>query len=166
MEDKLKTYFSLVDGYSLDKPKNFSYIDESEPEEISLFKQFCPIKIAVLMRDIKYIIEEMCKKFQVKEKVLEEIKNLKNNIDNTNLSSYKWRDIDIKDLLKGDYKYLVDKVILDDDLVPDVNCYINKYDYLFETYIFPFSLKELYFLLLERGINIIINNYFYDLKSD
>ena len=111
------------------------------------------------MRDIKYVVEEICKKLQKKEKILEEIKKLKNNLEN-NLSTYKWRDIDIKDLLKGDYKYLVEKLILKYDLVPDVNCYINKCDYLIENYVFPFSLKELYFLLLERGINIFINNFF------
>ena len=164
MEDRLKTYYSLVDGYSLNKPENFDYIDESEPEEINLFKHFCPIKISVLMRDIEFVIEEMCKKLKIKEKVLEEIKNLKNDVDN-NLSTYKWRDIDIKDLLKGDYKYLVDKVILKYDLVPNVNCYINKYDNLIKGYTYPFSLKELYFLLLERGINIMVNNYFEDPKS-
>ena len=159
MEDKFNTYYNLLNVYNLNRKKGISSKEELDPIEISFFKDFCPIKISVLMRDVEFVINNLCKKLLEKEKVLKEIESLKNNHD-LNSSEYKWKDIDIIDLLKGDYQYLIDKFIIRIDLVPNIESFVNYYCFPKQTYVYPFSLKELYYKLLYRSINITINNYF------
>ena len=163
MNDKLSTYYSLVNGFALDKPKDFCYIDESEKEEINIFKEFCPISISILMRDIKYIVNDMCEKLISKEEVIKTIDNIKKSKEAT--SAYKWKDVDLKELLNGDYQYLIDKFIFKIALIPNINFFVNNYKYPLDPVFYDFSLKELYHKLLDRGIQITINNYFLCLKT-
>ena len=139
---------------------------DSEPIEIQFFKEycFCPISTSILMKYVEFIINNMCEKLNEKENVLKEIENLKNNHELIS-SEYKWKDIDIFDLIKGDYQYLIDKFIIKIDLVPNVESFVNNYSFPYETYVYPFSLKELYDKLLNRSINITVNNYFLRLKQ-
>ena len=68
MDDKFKYYYSSIDLYN-DDNEAFDYCYDSDPEEVSFFKSFNPIKVAILMRYLNNIIKDMCKKLITKEEV-------------------------------------------------------------------------------------------------
>lgn len=55
INDILKNYYSLIDGYNIDN-KDFEYFDDSEPEEQIFFKVMSPINICLLLRCLEPII--------------------------------------------------------------------------------------------------------------
>ena len=71
-------------------------------------------------------------------------------------------NINLIELIKGDYFYLKENFIINTEFVLGNESYINNFSYpgTFDKY--PFTLKELYKALVERGIYIIIDNYFLD----
>ena len=102
----------------------------------------------------------MCDKFITKEKVRKEINTL---YDASNKSKdYKYKNISLKKIIKGEYSYLREIFKLKEFQVPDNKHFINNYCYPTTDIIDPFSLKELYSKLLDRGINITINNYYFE----
>ena len=166
MTEKFENYYQLVDVFNNDMSK-FKCFDESSPGEEILFKSLTPIAIEILMRYLKPIINDICTELGSKEKVqkeIEEIKHLISNKSDNKIKEYKWKGVTIIDLLKGDYSFLKKKFILEHELVPSIDYYINDYKYPSIECSYPFSLKELYKVLIERGINILIDNYYSDNK--
>ena len=165
MNDKLKTYYCCVDIYNINK-KNLILYDESDSDEIQLFKHFFPINMSMLMRYLENIIYEICKKFVHKESVEKEINDLRNDSKVNNFKDYKWKNVSLRQLFKGDFNYLTEKFILNNQDVPDYNSFVNQYCFPKTDYIYNFSIKELYNMLLERGINVTINNYYIQNKIE
>ena len=162
MDEKLKTYYSLIDAYSIDK-KDHEYSYSQDSIEVEFLKEFKPINISILMIYVTNIINKMCKEFIYKEKVQKEIIELKNKIKNLKINiqkEYIWKDVSLNELIKGDYDYLKKKFIFRVDYVPDNNTFINKFTYPATTLSYDFSIRELYNALLDRGINIAIKNYY------
>ena len=116
--------------------------------------------MAVLVNYLRTIIFDMCDKFKSKEKVREEINTLYNEVNDT--KDFKWQNISLKKIIKGEYSYLREIFILKEFQVPDNEHFINNYCYPTTDIVYPFSLKELYAKLLDRGINITINNYYFE----
>ena len=77
------------------------------------------------------------------------------------LNNYVWKNISLVELLRGDYNYLIEKFILNPKLVPNNESYINNYEFHELSIKYPFSLKELYKIFVDRGIDITIDNYYY-----
>ena len=89
------------------------------------------------------------------EKAIEMIKNEKVR----NIKTYSWNDISIEDLFDADINLLKKIFILRRDLVPDESSFINNYSRPDFDFKWNFSLKEIYFYFLQRGIEICIENY-------
>ena len=104
-----------------------------------------------------------------KDKVLNEIEKLKKtiSIDSkiNDTIDYTWNDVSLKELLKGDYNYLREKYVLKFKDVPDYNSFINNFCYPTAELVYPFSIKELYRMVIERAINVAVNNYYYKKKK-
>ena len=165
MEDTLKHYYTMIDIFNKNYRDHLNYDDDSEDEEF--FKLFNPICCSILMRYLEPIIEDICIKFDSREKVEKEIEKIKYLTESKgdNISTdYKFKDITLIDLLKGDYDFLKKKFILKYHLVPDINYYINNYTYPDTSVTYPFSLKLLYHKILLRAINNILDNYYMDKK--
>ena len=161
MEDILKHYYTMIDIYNKNFRDNLNYDDDSEDEKF--FKLFNPICCCILMRYLEPIIKDICIRFETKEKAEKEIEKIKNLVESKgdNLSTdYKYKDITLIDLLKGEYNFLKNKFILKYQTVPDVNYYINNYTYPDAPITYPFSLKYMYHKILLRAINHIIDNYY------
>jgi len=159
MEDKLSKYYFLIDTFDQSKPDiNINY--DSIWDDETFFILFSPFNIAILINYLRTIIFEMCDKFITKEKVRKEINTL---YDASNKSKdYKYKNISLKKIIKGEYSYLREIFKLKEFQVPDNKHFINNYCYPTTDIIYPFSLKELYSKLLDRGINITINNYYFE----
>ena len=149
MVDKFKPYYIFVDHYILDKNITKIYEEESEPLKVSFFKDFN---------------NNMCKNLILKNKVEEEIEKVKYNINN-NINSctiWKWKDITLVDLIKGELDFLKKNFIITNEMPIDKNSFINNnFIHPLNCEAYPFSLKELYYMLLYRGIFVSINNYYY-----
>ena len=152
MEDKkFEKYDCLITCYSQDE---FKY-DEDKPEDFALFALECPIEISILMKYLWFIIRQIYKDLGSKEKVEKAIEKIKNE-RNKNIKTYNWNDVYIGDLFTADVNFLKKIFILRRDLVSDERSFINNYsrpDFDFE---WNFSLKEIYFYFLRRGIEITI----------
>ena len=151
---KFEKYNCLIDCYSKDKFKHL-YFDEEEPDDYALFSLDSPIEISVLMKYLDFIIEQMYMDLGSKEKVEQAIERIKNK-KVRNIKTYSWNDISIEDLFDADINLLKKIFILRRDLVSDERSFINNYsrpDFDFE---WNFSLKEIYFYFLRRGIEITI----------
>ena len=164
MEDKLKNYYSLIDLYRIDND-DIIYYNDNDPDEEIFFKNMLPINICMIVIYLKPIINSICQKFNSEEKALKDtddiIKTIKSNSDEKILNNnYKIGDISLIELLKGDYNFLKKYFIIEDRYVPDINNYVNNFTYPDTTITYPFSLKELYNMLIERGIKVFIHNYF------
>ena len=155
MEDIYETYYWIIDCYAKGA---IPYDIEKESDESKIFKISCPIDAPLLMNYLRIIIGDICKKFGTKERVMEEIKNIKTS--NTN-KDYKWHEISLKNIMQGDYNYLISTYLLKSKLVPNITYYIEKYSHPFiKGLIYPFTIKQLFSILLDRGINICIHNYY------
>ena len=160
MEDKLNKYYILIDIFNkINKPEIDIDYDSIWDDE-TFFKLFSPFNMAVLVNYLKTIIYDMCDKFITKEKVREEISTLYNEENNS--KDFKYKNISLKKIIKGEFSYLREIFILKEYEVPDNEHFINNYCYPTTDVVYPFSLKELYTKLLERGIDITINNYYWE----
>lgn len=162
MEDKLSKYFILIDIFDKINKPDIAYDSDSDSDDDWFFIHFSPFNMAVLVNYLRIIIFYMCDKFATKEKVRKEITTLYNEANDS--KDFKWQNISLKKIIKGEYSYLREIFILKEIEVPDNEHFINNYCYPNTDVVFPFSLKELYIKLLERGINITINNYFFERK--
>ncbi len=154
---KFEKYNCLIDCYCKAKYK-YLYIDEEEPDDYTLFTLDRPIEISMLMKYLNFIIEQMFIDLGSKEKVEKAIEKIKNEKDRK-IKTYSWKGIFIEDLFDADINVLKKIFILRRDLVLDESSFINKYsrpDYDFK---WDFSLKEIYFYFLQRGIETCIENY-------
>ena len=107
------------------------------------------------MKYLWFIIRQIYKDLGSKEKVEKAIEKIKNE-RNKNIKTYNWNDVYIEDLFTADVNFLKKIFILRRDLVSDERSFINNYsrpDFDFE---WNFSLKEIYFYFLRRGIEITI----------
>ena len=163
MNDKLKNYYSLIDVYEIDN-KDAIFFDDDDPIEEIFFKQMLPINTCLIVRYLEPIINDICKRVGSEEKAKKEINNLINlfkaNSDEKSLKEYKNEDITLLDCLKGDYNFLKKKFIIEDRYVPDINYFLNNYTYPETTLTYPFSIKELYNMIVERGLKILVHNFF------
>ena len=163
MDIKLKNYYSLIDLYKTDND-DIEYYNDNDPDEEIFFKNMLPINICMIERYLEPIINYICKKFGSEEKALKEtddiIKRFKSNSGDINLNEYKIGDISLIDFLRGDYNFLKKYFIIEDRYVPNINNYINNFTYPETDLTYPFSLKELFNMLVERGIKVFIHNYF------
>ena len=162
MEDKLSKYYFLIDTFDeSNKPDiNININYDSIWDDETFFILFSPFNMAVLVNYLRTIIFEMCDKFITKENVRKEINTLYD--DTNNSKDYKYKNISLKKIIKGEYSYLREIFILKEFQVPDNEHFINNYCYPTTDIVYPFSLKELYAKLLDRGINITINNYYFE----
>ena len=158
MEDKFSNYYILIDIYDETKEHDIPMNSEPHLSDENFFKWYSPFNMSIFFNYLRTIIFDMCDKFKSKEKVREEIKSLYNEKNNS--EDYKWKNISLKEMIKGEYSYLREIFILKEFKVPDNDHFINNYCYPMSDAAFPFSLKELYTKFLERGINIAINNYY------
>ena len=162
MEDKLSKYYFLIDTFDesnkTDINININY--DSIWDDETFFILFSPFNIAILINYLRTIIFEMCDKFITKENVRKEINTLYDETNNS--KDYKYKNISLKKIIKGEYSYLREIFILKEFQVPDNEHFINNYCYPTTDIVYPFSLKELYAKLLDRGINITINNYYFE----
>ena len=167
MADKIfEKYYSLIECYSeafrdkLDNIKEDDEDDEDESPDIAFFIYDSPIDIRVLMKYLDNIIEQMYKNLGTKENVVEAVEKIKNRTIEDK-KQFKWKDIYLEDLFTADYYYLKNNFILRYDLVPDEKSFTNKYSRDECDFIWPFSLKELFYFFLQKGIEIFIDNYSY-----
>ena len=163
MENKFKKYYCIIDCYYRDKSKINFYDDDSETKNEYFFKNFQPINVCMIIQYLEFIIKDMYNKFNSTERIIKEIEDLKALIKtdktiNEEFLKYEWRGANLIDLLKGDYKYLKKVFIIEDKYVPDISYYINNYRYPSTDISYDFSLKELYFIFIDRGIDIILDN--------
>ena len=119
------------------------------------------------MRYLESIINDICIKFGSKEKASNEIEKIKNLAEfkgNNITTDYKYKDITLIDLLRGDYNFLKNKFILKYQMVPDINYYINNYTYPDAPITYPFSLKLMYHKILLRAI--LLNGIIIKIKNE
>ena len=160
MEDKLSKYYFLIDTFDESNKPDININYDSIWDDETFFILFSPFNMAVLVNYLRTIIFEMCDKFVTKENVRKEINTLYDETNNS--KDYKYKNISLKKIIKGEYSYLREIFILKEFQVPDNEHFINNYCYPTTDIVYPFSLKELYAKLLDRGINITINNYYFD----
>ena len=103
---------------------------------------------------------DICKKLNKKNNVINEIDNLKNSAN-----IYLERCFSIR-IIKRRLQLFNWKIYIKKRFRPDINYFINNYKYPLDPLFYSFSLKELYHKLLERTINITINNNFLELKDE
>ena len=160
MEDKLSKYYFLIDTFDESNKPDININYDSIWDDETFFILFSPFNMAVLVNYLRTIIFEMCDKFITKEKVRKEINTLYDASNNS--KDYKYKNISLKKIIKGEYSYLREIFILKEFQVPDNEHFINNYCYPPTDVVYPFSLKELYAKLLDRGIHITINNYYFE----
>ena len=160
MEDKLSKYYILIDIFNESNKPEIDIEYDSIWDDETFFKLFSPFNMAVLMNYLRKIIFEMCDKFVEKEKVREEIEALYNEANDS--KDFKYNKISLKKIIKGEYSYLREIFVLKEFQVPDNEHFVNNYCYPSTDAVYPFSLKELYTKFIERGINITINNYYWE----
>ena len=160
MEDKLSKYYFLIDTFDESNKPDININYDSIWDDETFFILFSPFNMAVLVNYLRTIIFEMCDKFITKENVRKEINTLYDETNNS--KDYKYKNISLKKIIKGEYSYLREIFILKEFQVPDNEHFINNYCYPTTDIVYPFSLKELYAKLLDRGINITINNYYFE----
>ena len=173
MEDKkFERYNFLINCYSdeiinkindlsNEKDKNVYDDDEIESGDIAFFRYDSPIDIRILMKYLRFIIKQMYLDLGSRENVEKAVEEIKNGKIKDG-KKYKWKDIYLEDLFHSDFYYLKKVFILKNDrndLIPDENSFINKYSRPDYNYTWPFSLKELYYFFLIKGIDIFINNF-------
>ena len=160
MEDKLSKYYFLIDTFDESNKPDININYDSIWDDETFFILFSPFNMAILINYLRTIIFEMCDKFITKENVRKEINTLYDETNNS--KDYKYKNISLKKIIKGEYSYLREIFILKEFQVPDNEHFINNYCYPTTDIVYPFSLKELYAKLLDRGINITINNYYFE----
>lgn len=160
MEDKLSKYYFLIDTFDESNKPDININYDSIWDDETFFILFSPFNMAVLVNYLRTLIFEICDKFKTKENVRKEINTLYD--DTNNSKDYKYKNISLKKIIKGEYSYLREIFILKEFQVPDNEHFINNYCYPTTDIVYPFSLKELYAKLLDRGINITINNYYFE----
>lgn len=120
-----------------------------------MFKDFSPFNLSGLIYYLEKIIYIICDKFIHKDNVQQEIQNLKNKLKEQKQDDsidYKWKNINLILLLKGDYKYLKDNFIIRSDYAPDNISFMKIFSYPNTSVVLPFSIKEIYAQFYERGI--------------
>ena len=160
MEDKLSKYYFLIDTFDESNKPDININYDSIWDDETFFILFSPFNMAVLVNYLRTLIFEICDKFKTKENVRKEINTLYD--DTNNSKDYKYKNISLKKIIKGEYSYLREIFILKEFQVSDNEHFINNYCYPTTDIVYPFSLKELYAKLLDRGINITINNYYFE----
>ena len=149
--------------YKIDR-QNVIYYNDNDPIEEIFLKIKLPINTSLIVRYLEPIVEHICKKFGSEERAQEEAKCFENmfksNPDGKTLPDYKIGDNSFLECLKGDYNFLKQKFIIEDRYVPDINNFVNNFTYPQTTLTYPFSLKELYDMIVEKGIKVLIHNYF------
>lgn len=155
MVDIYENYYCLVDCYAKGAiPSDMN----KDSDEVFIFKLNCPIDIPLLMNYLGLIIGNMYKKLETKEKVMEEIEKIKKSLTN---NDYKWNKFSLKNMFENDYNYLISTDLLKPDLVPNITYFIEKYSHPeIKDLLYPFTIKQLFNILLNRAINICINNYY------
>lgn len=111
------------------------------------------------MNYLKLIIIELChgNSRETSERIIEELKNKSDE----NSNKYHYKDITIGRLFNADYEFLKKHFIIKSDLIKNENDFNNILHFDDEPdIIYPFSLRELYNVLLPRAINIILDNYY------
>lgn len=167
MNGKLNNY-SLIDIYLIDF-KKICYFDENDPIEEIYFKMNLPINTCLIVRYLEPIIDDICKQFGSEEKSKKEVSDIinsfKENSYDKSLKDYKEGDISLLDCLRGDYNFLKKKFIIEDRYVPDISYFVNNYTYPDIKLEYPFSLKEIYDMIVQRGVKVLIHNYFVSNKK-
>lgn len=159
-EDKFKKYYRFIDIYADLNMSSKDYEDEDEDDICyQCFEVMCPIYFGVLMNYLGFIIKKICSENsrEVSEKIIQE---LKNSSDENN-DKYCYKDITIGKLFKGDYEFLKKHFIINPDYIKNENDFIYNLTIKDEPSItYPFSLRELYNVLLPRAIKIRLDDYY------
>ena len=127
MDDKFAIYYTIVDIFDLEKKNDITYHDFEDFDDADYLKFFVPFDMSILMRYLEYILYKICDNKKEKEKVLMEIKTLYE--ENINSKDYKWKDISLSELMKGEFNYLKEKFIVRKNYIPDISYFINNYSY-------------------------------------
>ena len=159
-EDKFKKYYRFIDIYANYNISSKDYEREDEDDVCyQYFEITSPIYLGVLMNYLGFIIKKICSENsrEVSEKILQELKNSTDE----NSDKYSYNDITIGRLFKGDYEFLKKHFIINPDLIKNENDFIYNLQIEGEpSIIYPFSLRELYTVLLPRAIKIRLDDYY------
>ena len=152
-DDKFKNYYSFIDAFG---DSDLEYEDDVHS---ILFELSKPIHFGVLMNYLGLIIRELChgNTRETSEKIIEDIKKSPNQ----NNDIYHYNDITIGRLFNADYEFLKKHFIINWDLIKNEKDFNNNLH--FENapdIIYPFSLRELYNVLLPRAIKIRLDDYY------
>ena len=163
-DDKYKKYYSFIDCFGV----HYSYPKElqkyEDDDEYLCFEFANPIYFDVLMNYLEFIMRQLChgNSRETSEKIIDEIKNT----PDANNDKYHYLDITLGSLVNADYEFLKKHFIIKWDLIKNENDFNNNLH--FEEapdIIYPFSLRELYNVLLPRAIKVTLDNYYIKKKN-
>ena len=163
-DDKYKKFFYFVDIFSYDD-NDINYLtDEERDSDLYLYFRLTePLYIDVLMNYLEMIIGKICKENK-KEDIFKLIEDIKNNPSKYK-GKYDYKDITLNKLFKGDYEFLKSHCIINSNTILNEESFVKKFGVEEEPKLLnTFSIQEYYKEILQRAINIIIKNYFYNKK--
>ena len=154
--NKFKMYYQFVDVYKKDYVSSDEYDDN---ENVQIYQIFDPIEFGLLIKYIDLIINKIY--FQNSKE------NAKKIIETIKKSPYKYKDkyhykeINLGSLINADYNFLKNNHLIKANIIKNENDFLQNLKFQkVENIRYPFSLKELYDVLLIRAIDIIFNNYY------
>lgn len=154
--NKFKMYYQFVDVYR----NNYTSSDDFDDDEnLQLYEIFDPIEFGLLIKYIDIIINKIYleNSRENAKKIIEEI--IKN--PDKYKDKYNYKEITLGGLLNANYNFLKNNHLIKVNIIKNENNFLQNL--VFEkipSITYPFSLKELYDVLLARAINIVFNNYY------
>ena len=142
-----------------DKNNQISEQYKKEFETLDYFCLDCPFYLGMLDR-IGYQVKNLCKNYKNKEEAKSIIKDIENSPEKYK-SKPKWEYYSLGDLFTADYKFLVEKNIINQKLVPNEEFFHNRFYYKdIPDMIYPLTTEEYYLFFLKRTIEFQIIEYF------
>jgi len=109
---------------------------------------------------IGYQVKDLCKNYKNKEEAKSIIKDIEKSPEKYKRKP-KWEYYSLGDLFTADYKFLVEKNIINKKMVPNEEFFHNRFYYKdIPDMIYPLTTEEYYLYFLKRAIEFQIIEYF------
>ena len=142
-----------------DKNNQISKQYEKEFETLDYFWLDYPFYLSVLER-LGYQVKNLCKNYKNKEEAKSIIKDIENSPEKYK-SKPKWEYYSLGDIFTADYKFLVEKYIINQKLVSNEEFFHNRFYYKdIPNMIYPLTTEEYYLFFLKGTIEFQIIEYF------
>lgn len=141
------------------KNEEFQEEYKKEFETLDYLCLDCPIYLGMLDR-VGFQVKNLCKNYKNKEEAKSMINDIESHPDKYK-NEPKWKYYSLGDLFTADYKFLVEKNIINQKLVPNEEFFHSRFYYKnIPDMVYPLTTQQYYLILLKKEIGFLIDEYF------